>query len=275
MENYQRNVAHILNLISMALAENDFDEKEKALIAKIATRLGLRPKDIEEALISKQINFVVPNSIAERIQHLHDLVLVMLADGIIHPEEIVQINRFTKLYGFEDKASEYKFEFEFDRIANHLSFQRFLEYFRTLTAEKLSSILVDKDFNVSFPAYGTQLLNAGPLPRALYVFFLLQNEPIEICDLSDTKNKELLIKIYSLIPGSEITREAKIERLTNPDGLGFNEVRTRLNSSIRCAMPGKNSELADNYMIVGSRNQSKSVKLDKNLINILKIEDIQ
>jgi len=275
MEKYQRNVAHILNLISMALAENDFDEKEKALIAKISTRLGLRPKDIEEAIISRKINFVVPNSIAERIQHLHDLVLVMLADGIMHPEEIIQLSRFTKLYGFEDKASENNFEFDYERIANHLSFQRFLEYFRTLTAENLSSILVDKEFNVSFPAYGTQLSNVGPLPRALYVFFLLQNEPIEICDLSEMKNKHLLITIYSLIPGSEVTREAKIERLTNPDGLGFNEARTRLNNAIRCAMPGKDANLADNYMIVGTRNQPKSVKLNKNLINIIKIEDIQ
>jgi len=263
-----KDVAHIYNLISMALRDNDFDEQEKKAIIKIATRLGLSYQDIEHTFNKSKIVIEVPLSLAERIKHLYDLVLVMMADGIIHEEEIKYISLFTKAYGFNDNYDGSPIIINTKEIRSQLSFKKFIDEYRQTTADVLSSIIVDKDFNIKFPLYKTELSSIGPLPKTLYVFFLLQNEPINISDLSSERNKKLLCNIYALMPSSDFDVEEKINNLTNPDGLSFNSNRSILKKAIINALPKDNPEVVNYYLISGARNQKKWIVLNKELIQI-------
>ena len=251
----------------MALKDNDFEDQEKKTIIKIATRLGLNISDIESAFSQPSLRLEVPLSLSERIQHLHDLVLIMLADGVLHEEEIKYISLLTKAYGLDDNFDGNPIVIDLQGMKNQLSFQRFIEDYRKITADVLSSIVIDDNFNIRFPLYKTELSNLGPLPRTLYIFFLLQKDPINIADLSHEKNKMILSRIYSLMPSSDFNVQEKIANLTNPDGLSFNSNRSIVKKSIINALPKDNPDLINNYLIGGSRNQRKSVPLNKDLIN--------
>lgn len=264
----KKEVAHIYNLIAIALKDNDFDEKEKKTIIKIATRLGLSFEDIEKVYDEPKIKIEVPNSLAERIQHLHDLVLVMLADGIVHEEELKYLDLFLNAYGFSDTYDGSPIFIDTQEIKSHLSFQKFIEEYRQTTADVLSSVIVDEEFNIKFPLYKTELLDIGPLPKTLYIFFLLQNEPLNISDLSSEENKRVLENIYSLMPNSDFNVEERIDNLTNPDGLSFNSNRSIIKRALSNALPKGNKEILNHYLISGTRNQKKQVLLNKELIHI-------
>lgn len=264
----KNKVAHIYNLISMALRDNDFDEQEKKTIIKIATKLGLSYQDIENSFNESTIEIIVPLTLAERIQHLHDLVLVMLSDGVIHEEEMKYIALFTKAYGFNDIYNGNPIVIDTKEIKSQLSFKKFIDEYRQTTADILSSVTVDKDFNIKFPLYKSELTSIGPLPKTLYLFFLIQNEPLNISDLSSDANKKILCNIYSLMPSSDFDVEEKINNLTNPDGLSFNSNRSILKRALYNALPKDNPELINNYMICGVRNQKKWIPLNKELIHI-------
>lgn len=263
-----KNVAHIFNLIAMALRDNDFDEQEKKTIMKIAVKLGLSYKDIEDTFNEPIIKIEVPLSLAERIQHLHDLVLVMMADGIIHEEEIKYIALFTKVYGFKDIYDGQPIEIDTGKIKNELSYQKFIEEYRQTTAEVLSSVIVDQNCNIKFPLYRKELSSIGPLPKTLYIFFLLSDKPVSISDLSTPENKEILRNIYAMMPNSDFAVEEKINNLTNPDGLSFNSNRSIIKRALTNTLPKDNPKIIDNYKIGGGRNQKKWISLPKNLIQI-------
>ncbi len=264
----KKKVAHIFNLISMALRDNDFDEQEKKTIMKIATKLGLSYQDIENTLEEPTIKIDVPLSLTERIQHLHDLVLVMIADGVIHEDEMKYIALFTKVYGFEDTYDGRPIEIDTDKIKKQLSYQKFIEEFKQTTAEVLSKVVVDNNFNIRFPLYKAELSSIGPLPKSLYIFFLLLKEPISIADLSSAENKKTLRNIYALMPNSDFAVEEKINNLTNPDGLSFNSNRSIIKRALTNILPKDNPKIINNYKIGGGRNQRKSISLSKDLIQV-------
>jgi uncharacterized tellurite resistance protein B-like protein len=260
--------AHVCNLIAMAIRDNDFDDEEKKVILKIASRLGLSHQDIEQILSLESLKIEVPLSIAERIQHLNDLVLVMLADGVIHEEEIKYIGRFIKMYGFEDNYDGQPISININKLKRQLPFQKFLAEYKKLTDEVLSSVVVDKDFKICLPSYKSELSNLGPLPKTLYIFFLIKKEPVCIVDLSLPENKRLMCEIYSLLPGSDFQVEEKINNLTNPDGLLFNSYRSIIKKSIINALPNDHAGLIKYYEITGSRNQKKYIALNRELVHI-------
>lgn len=264
----KKKVAHIFNLISMALRDSDFDEQEKKAIIEIAKKAGVSYKDIQTTFEDSKIKIEVPLSLSERIQHLHDLVTVMLADGIIHEEEMKYIGLFTKVYGFLDVYEGAPIEIDTTLIKNQLPYQKFLEEYRLATAETLSPVVVDNDFNIKFPLYNTALTSIGPLPKTLYVFFLLIDYPISISDLSSEKNKKILQNIYAMMPNSDFAVEEKIENLTNPDGLSFNSNRSIIKRALMNVLPKDNPKIINNYKIGGGRNQRKSISLSKDLVKI-------
>jgi uncharacterized tellurite resistance protein B-like protein len=266
METKKKNAAHICNLIQMAMRDFDFDNREKHVIIKIASRLGLSAADFENITKEDILTLELPESLSERIAHLYDFVSVMIADGVIHEEEIKYIAAFTKAYGFEPEMTESILKVKCSEIRNTLPFRRFLDEFRKTTAEELSSVVVDHDMNIKFPLYETQIENLGPLPKTLYVFFLIQNNPIHIRDLCS--HKDLLMNIYMTMLHSKDEAKYRIENLIEPSGVCFNTNRTRINRAILNALPANHEKIIDNYIISGAKNQPKSIKLNKSLVHI-------
>jgi uncharacterized tellurite resistance protein B-like protein len=264
----KKSIAHIFNLIAMAIRDNDFDDKEKTIIIRIAARLGLSVKDIENVLNKNIIKIEVPLTLAERIEHLHDLVSVMLADGIIHEEEMKYIARFIKIYGFDDNYNGNPVVVDLNNIKNQLSFQKFLMEYRKITAEDLSTVVVDKNLEIKFPSYNYQQLTLGPLPKTLYIFFLIQKEPLHIKELCDPRHKKLLCEIYSLMPNSDSEVKARIDNLTDTNGFIFNSNRSIIKRCLSHVLPANNADLLNQYIIYGAKNQKKYIQLNKELIQI-------
>ncbi len=84
-----RKKSHLKNLIEIALADGTFDEREKKLIKEIAIKLELSENDIDEIQKHPEtVKFTPPSSEKLKIEHLNELVKMMMADNKIDEEEV-------------------------------------------------------------------------------------------------------------------------------------------------------------------------------------------
>lgn len=267
MKSNNNHAVHVCNLIAMALQDEDFDRSEKKIIIEILKKLEVDSLDIEKELKQGQIFFNSPLTLVDRIKYLHDLVMVMQSDGVIHDKETQYLSDFLNMYGFKDIYKGESIVLDVHGIIDSLSFKKFIQEYKMEIGVDLSTIEVDKDFNIEFPLYQSKLKNVGPLPKTLYVFFLLKDEFIDIAQLSSDSNKQILRRIYSMMPNSDFNAELRIGNLTNPDGISFNSIRSILNKAIRNAIPNENPDVVKNYLISGTRNQKKGIYLDRKLVH--------
>ncbi len=81
--------SHFKNLVTMALLDGELDDNERNLLRHRGMQMELSSRDVDAVLRSPQsVRFVVPKSPDDRIGQLHDLVLMMIADGKIHGTEM-------------------------------------------------------------------------------------------------------------------------------------------------------------------------------------------
>lgn len=93
---------HFGNLLSLGLSDGNLDEAELDLILAICSRLGLTEGDIQAVLKNpKKWKFRSPRSIEAKLEILTDYILVMLADGVISPEEANFCNQVASQLGLD------------------------------------------------------------------------------------------------------------------------------------------------------------------------------
>lgn len=81
--------SHIMNLLALACADGELDESEVEVICNVAARIGLSKDEFDEIIDKPEnIKFRVPKTTHERVVLLYDMVLVMMADGEIHENEV-------------------------------------------------------------------------------------------------------------------------------------------------------------------------------------------
>jgi uncharacterized tellurite resistance protein B-like protein len=81
-------INHIKNLFLLGKSDQNLSEKEIDIITQIAKQHGLKYQDVNYILShSSEIPFSMPDSLTERLAALYDLVLLMVADLEIHPNE--------------------------------------------------------------------------------------------------------------------------------------------------------------------------------------------
>ncbi|MDA9563556.1 hypothetical protein N9R81_02645 [Flavobacteriales bacterium] len=84
----KEKISHFRNLVVMALADNHFADNEQMLLTSIAKKYGISDKEVNLALSeSSKIKFIVPKTLRAKLEQIFQLVLMMLADGKILPEE--------------------------------------------------------------------------------------------------------------------------------------------------------------------------------------------
>lgn len=95
---------HFLNLYSMALSDSEFDEKEIAILYKIGAERGIPKETIDTLLLSPPLaeHLNLPNTLSEKIEYLYDYAKMILADGIVHDEEVRTIEKFCTKFQFEE-----------------------------------------------------------------------------------------------------------------------------------------------------------------------------
>ena len=128
--------------------------------------------------------------------------------------------------------------------------------------EKLSRLLVTKDFRILLPDYNNKEIVMTPLPKAIFILFLKHPEGIIFKCLPDYK--EELTEIYKrLKPSDSEAMERSIEAVTDPLNNSINEKCAR----IREAFVSQFSDhLAKNYYVTGNRGEAKRIILPRELV---------
>ena len=128
---------------------------------------------------------------------------------------------------------------------------------------RLSRLVVTKDWRILLPDYNNMEIKMEPLVKAVYLLFLRHPEGIAFKQLPDYR--EELTRIYYQVKPSGLTDRAmqSIEDVTNPMLNSINEKCAR----IRAAFIGQFDEyMARSYYIDGLRGEVKKIALPRHLI---------
>ena len=111
---YKKN--HIKNLLALAKADGFMHDKEVAVIQKIGKKYGLKERQVDELIRSEEkFALNVPNNIHDKINLLYDLILVVLADGVIEKNEIAFCEEVVKKFGMKKEIVKWMIEDVFDQ----------------------------------------------------------------------------------------------------------------------------------------------------------------
>jgi hypothetical protein len=128
---------------------------------------------------------------------------------------------------------------------------------------RLSRLVVTKDYRILLPDYNDMEIKMEPLVKAVYLLFLRHPEGIMFKFLPDYR--EELAHIYSELRPQGLTDKAlqSIEDVTNPLLNSINEKCAR----IRGAFVGQFDDyMAKSYYIDGLRGEAKKISLPRNLV---------
>ena len=129
--------------------------------------------------------------------------------------------------------------------------------------DRLSRLVITKDFRLILPDYNNMEIKLEPLAKAVYLLFLNHPEGILFKYLPDYR--EELAKIYNRLKPTGLTDRAiqSIEDVTNPLLNSINEKCAR----IRGAFVGQfDDHIARHYYIDGHRGDAKKITLPRELI---------
>ena len=129
--------------------------------------------------------------------------------------------------------------------------------------EKLSRLIVTKDYKIILPDYDNMEIEMAALPKAVFLLFLKHPEGIRFKELPEHYDE--LMQIYlSLNPmGGRQRQENSIRSVTDPIGNSINEKCARVREAFVSRFDDR---LAKNYYITGKRGEPKRIILDKKLI---------
>lgn len=99
------DISHISNLLLLSASDGDVDENELNLIKIIAQKRGV-PDEIFIKIVDNfdKFEFIVPESINERISQLSEMILLMLIDGKIEENEVIMCTSAAIKFGFSDEV---------------------------------------------------------------------------------------------------------------------------------------------------------------------------
>ena len=129
--------------------------------------------------------------------------------------------------------------------------------------DRLSRLVITKDFRLLLPDYNNMEIKMEPLTKAVYLLFLNHPEGILFKYLPDYR--EELAKIYNRLKPTGLTDRAiqSIEDVTNPLLNSINEKCAR----IRGAFVGQfDDHIARHYYIDGHRGEAKKIALPRELV---------
>jgi hypothetical protein len=131
------------------------------------------------------------------------------------------------------------------------------------TPPTLSKLVIDEQYRIWLPDYKNIEICLTPLPKTLYLFILKHPDGIRLKELAQYR-KEML-GIYSKI-GNRLNLEQMKQSIKDLTDMRSNSVHEKC-SRIRQAFSSKlHHSIANQYYIVGSRNQPKVITLNRSLI---------
>ena len=180
----------------------------------------------------------------------------------------------TSDFDFEEKDSDEKFEEKISFIKDSIrqSISKLRGYgveeaiIQTLFLphQKLSRLVITKDYRIILPDYDNMEIKMEPLPKALYILFLRHPEGLMFKHLREYFDE--LVSIYRMITNREDISEAEnsLERLIDPYDNSINEKCCRIKEAFISKF---DDAMAKHYYISGKRGTPKSIILDRNLVD--------
>lgn len=90
-----KNQSYLKNLIAVAMADGELDDKEAQALMRVATRLGISEAEVRDIIAQhNSIQFVLPRDPKDRVRQLWDLLLIVLVDGRVEERELATLERF-------------------------------------------------------------------------------------------------------------------------------------------------------------------------------------
>jgi len=129
--------------------------------------------------------------------------------------------------------------------------------------DRLSRLVVTKDYRILLPDYNNMEIKMEPLAKAVYLLFLSHPEGIIFKCLPDYR--EELTKLYDRLKPLGLSDRAlqSIEDVTNPSLNSINEKCAR----IRGAFVGQfDDHMARHYYIDGRRGEAKKISLPRDMV---------
>ena len=128
-------------------------------------------------------------------------------------------------------------------------------------SEKLSRLIITKDYSILLPEYYNLEIKMEPLVKAVYLLFLKHPEGIIFKHLPDYR--EELTQIYLKLKPNGMNEKVlqSIEDVTNPTLNSINEKCARINSAFQF-----DSNIAKHYYIDGKRGEAKKISLPRDLV---------
>lgn len=118
----KRRKSHIFNLLSVAAADGKITQREIDYLAHVAERIYMPREEFLDVLKNPQdVIFYPPESNRERLDQLDDLVRMMMSDGHIDQDEIIQCKIFARRLGFKAEVIDALVIHIIDGIVNHIA----------------------------------------------------------------------------------------------------------------------------------------------------------
>lgn len=129
--------------------------------------------------------------------------------------------------------------------------------------ERLSSLLITKDYRIFLPEYQNREIIMPALPKAVFILFLKHPEGIRFKDLADYHDE--LLSIYrALSPIGGTQRQLQsIQAVTNPMSNSINEKCAQIREAF---IKNFDDSLAKNYYITGKKGEPKRITLAPSLV---------
>ena len=100
-EKDSEKLSHLKQLLLMAVADGHLHDKELAAIAAVMSRDNLTEEDFAKCIDDPDsIDIVLPKSDNSRVKYLRDMVLLMMADGVIDKSEMETCRLTAEALGF-------------------------------------------------------------------------------------------------------------------------------------------------------------------------------
>lgn len=95
--------SHFLRLYQMAFSDDVFDVLELQMLYKFAEERGISKEQLNEILLSPNLDASIPESIKEKISYLYDLAIMIWANHEVTEDEYTALKKYCKKFGFLDE----------------------------------------------------------------------------------------------------------------------------------------------------------------------------
>ena len=101
----REKLSHLKTLVALAVADGKVEKSELAAIATICRREGLTDADLKRCLDNPEsISFVAPSDDKTKLEHLKDMVCLMMCDGNINENEFAVCKLTAEALGYKHEV---------------------------------------------------------------------------------------------------------------------------------------------------------------------------